>query len=116
MASFDYAMITTATENIEIDDPANCCLLSEDQIKQNYLLVISTTLGITTMINYGPFIIDFDTLGDKVDYTLRRSQYDNRKICRCIENFLNYSGAVVKVEQITIDKAKEYIKNPIDYI
>ena len=62
MASFDYAMITTATENIEIDDPANCCLLSEDQIKQNYLLVISTTLGITTMINYGPFIIDFDTL------------------------------------------------------
>ena len=51
MASFDYAMITTATENIEIDDPANCCLLSEDQIKQNYLLVISTTLGITTMIN-----------------------------------------------------------------
>ena len=66
MASFDYAMITTATENIEIDDPANCCLLSEDQIKQNYLLVISTTLGITTIINYFTLISDFDTLGDKI--------------------------------------------------
>lgn len=104
--NFEYAFLTLASSNIEIEDIGNCCLQSFDALKQEYYLVIKTSLGETQVITYGPIYSDLSTPPATVSYFYQKFQYSQKKICKIIEQFLSgKNGKVTEVKQISEEEA-----------
>ena len=114
---YDYNYLETATNSIDIETPAQCCIQLQNIIGEYYFLVIQTKLGVTSVLEYGPIIPDLDKLPNKLSYTYQQFDCDTRKIDRIITTFLSNKIAIKDdgATIITVDEVKQMIKNPINY-
>lgn len=112
---FEYLQVQTAMSSIEINDIGNFCLQCFSDFGETKILIVKTIDGISEIITYGPVNIDVEELPDFVSYTYQRMEFNQRKIAKIIDKFINDKivTQVLEIEQI---EAKEIIRNLIDYV
>jgi len=112
---FDYNQIITTCATLEILDTGNVFLIGQDTLSQEYYLCIQTILGQTTIIKYGPIIPEITVMPNTCNYTYSRIDYNERKIAKQIESFLNPSNFnLVEARICELDEIKSKIRNFIN--
>ena len=87
--TFEYFYTKTATGQLDIEDIGNCCIQANDDQGLFYYLLIESTLGWTKILEYGPAAPDFDELPKSVTCHFSRIEFDERKIFKRVDEFLN---------------------------
>lgn len=109
---FDYLYSMQATGSLEIEDVGNCAIIATTGLFQEYILIIKTEGGDTQILQYGPQWVEEDMpiLSD-VSCTYSRFQYNQRKIERYIDTWLNSKTIAQQAIAVTIEEAKEHLKD-----
>ena len=112
---FEYMQVVTVGAQLEVDDIGECAVLARDDLGQEYYLLITTRMGQTEVIEYGPCIPDISLLPKSVTYKYSRFDYSEFRIEKVIDKFLN-SNPVTCAEIVDEDTIKNLLKNPIDHL
>lgn len=112
---FEYMQVVTVGAQLEVDDIGECAILARDDLGQEYYLLITTRMGQTETIEYGPCIPDISLLPKSVTYKYNRFDYSEFRIEKVIDKFLN-SNPVTCAEIVDEDTVKNLLKNPIDHL
>lgn len=112
---FEYLQQITAQESIDIDDIGNTAIQCWSNYGETKVLIIKTMDGITEIIEFGPVNTDINELPDKVIYNYQRFEFNQGKIIKIINKFIN-DEIVSQVREVTFTEAKNVIKNLVDYI
>lgn len=112
---FEYLQQITAQESIDIDDIGNTAIQCWSNYGETKVLIIKTMDGITEIIEFGPVNTDINELPDKVIYNYQRFEFNQGKIIKIINKFIN-DEIVSQVREVTFIEAKNVIKNLVDYI
>lgn len=116
-SSFDYKISTVVEKQLEVDSIGECSIIAVDNVGKEYYLIIHTGYGMTQIIEYGPIIPDIEELPNYVSYTYKMIEYDEYKLEKIIDAFLNNSKrAIESAEVISFEQAKESIRNMVDFI
>ena len=114
---FDYLYQMQATGFLEVDDIGNCCISATTMLYTEHIMIVKTEGGRTKIIQYGPRYIDNDLiLPNNVDYTYSEFDFNEGKIKRIIDNWLNSKTLAQQAVLITIEEAIERIKNLVDFL
>ena len=111
--NFEYAFQPRSTADIELDDPYNVCLLGRTMRQEEYYLYISTVLGETQIVQYGPY--EEDKKPRFISYTYSRIPFNEKKICGIIDRFLN-SNDIFQAEEVQLEDIKSCMENLIDKV
>lgn len=106
--TFDYFKVTSVYGQLEIEDPGNCAIKALNDDGEEYYLIIDTTLGSSRIFTYGPCVPDLDQLPKSVNCHFLRIIYNNRKINKVIDDFLNDRFA--KITSAEVVEAPEILK------
>ena len=87
--SFEYLQTIVVNGQLDVDDIGDCGILGRDDQGQEYYLITCTYMGWTEIIEYGPSLPDFELLPKSVTYKYNRIEYDEFKIEKAIDKFLN---------------------------
>lgn len=112
---FEYLQQITAQESIDIDDIGNTTIQCWSNYGETKVLIIKTMDGITEIIEFGPVNTDINELPDRVIYNYQRFEFNQGKIIKIINKFIN-DEIVSQVQEIDFDTAKNVVKNLIDYV
>ena len=105
---FDFYYQEQPTESLDIDDMGNVALVASDVSGIEYYLVIQSELGLTKTIYYGPSIPEeTEVLPQSVSYTYNQFEFNESKIYKLINKFLNTTG--ITTARIT-EKEEIYTK------
>lgn len=111
---FEYMYTMSAQDSIEIEDIGNFCISVTNSVYQEWIMICSTTYGITKYMQAGPFRIDFDELDDRVTYIFQRMDYNQNKLCGIIDKFINDPHKMASQVKIISDSdAKNEIKDMV---
>ena len=86
---FEYFYTQTAVGELQIEDIGDCCIQANNDQGLFYYLLIETNIGWTKILEYGPCAPDFDELPKAVSCNFSRIEFDERKIMKRIDEFLN---------------------------
>lgn len=117
MKTFEYLYETTATGQVDIEDVGNCALAAYNsvQYKKSFILV-KTVEGETRVVISGPHWVELEKPCDEYSFTFQSFQYNQFKIERLIEKFLNGRFFVDQVVVMKIDDALDEIPDVREYI
>lgn len=110
---FEYLRQITAQESIDIDNLGSICLQCFTFYGETKVLIIKTVDGITEVIDYGYINVDVEELPDTVSYNYNRFQFNQQKLIKIIDKFINDKG-IIQVLEISFEEAKNVIKNLVD--
>lgn len=117
MPSFEYFTTVLVNAELEIDDIGNCAIIASNDMGENYCLIIETRLGVTRILNYGPSIIDFDSLPKSVNCSFKRIDYNPTKISKTIREFLNNPyHKITSAKQVGKEEALNVCKDMLNYM
>ena len=88
MPNVKFGVKSSYENEIDIDDIGNVCLEAVDDAFQTYYLVIRTSLGTTTIVEYGPLVPDVGLLPKTTDIRFKRMGYKADAISNIINKFL----------------------------
>jgi hypothetical protein len=108
---FNYFYTQVINATINVDDIGNVCLLARNDLGEEYYLIINTYLGETKILNYGPAQPDLQTLPANIFMSYCKFDYNENKICKIIDKFIN-SNLITYVEETNYDDLKDKIKIP----
>lgn len=108
---FDYFYTQTAVGTIQIEDIGNSILQAINNKNEEYFLIIKTIDGMSHIIEYGPNLIDVNELCSSVIYKYNRIEYNERKLIRIIDSFIN--NAYREITQVTELKDIAQVKSAI---
>lgn len=95
---------------LEIESVGNVCI---EAINENdglfYYLLIKTSLGTTSIFEYGPVIPDIDKLYDNYLVSFNRMQYNEKKLNMFIIKWLN--DRMKKITTANIIEEKVFLDN-----
>lgn len=95
---------------LEIESVGNVCI---EAINENdglfYYLLIKTSLGTTSIFEYGPVIPDIDKLYDNYLVSFNRMQYNEKKLNMFIIKWLN--DRMKKITAANIIEEKVFLDN-----
>ena len=81
MLKFEFDNQYVPQNFIEIENIGNVCI---EAINENdglfYYLLIKTSLGTTSIFEYGPVVPDIDKLFDNYNVSFNREQYNEKKL------------------------------------
>ena len=110
---FEYLQQITAQESIDINDIGNTCIQCFTAYGETKVLIIKTVDGITEVIDYGYINVDVEELPDTVSYNYNRFQFNQQKLIKIINKFIN-DREIIQVLEISFEEAKNVIKNLVD--
>lgn len=113
--TFEYMIVRTVGAQLDVEDIGECCILGRDDLGQEYYLIITTYMGSTDIIEYGPALPDFEVLPKSVKYTFDRIDYSEFKIEKRIDKFLT-AHPITYAEVTTLENIGEFIKAPLNYM
>lgn len=114
---FEYLYQISAMGNIDIEDIGNVCLSATNTLYQEYILIIFTEQGKSKIISYGPRFVDLKIAPSSVSYTYNEIDFKQSKLIRVIEQFLNNPKHMIsQVQEITLEEAKDKIKDLVEYL
>ena len=123
MNSFEYFFTRTSMGELEVEDIGNCTIEASNDDGMFFYLNIQTNMGWTKITEYGPATPDCAELPKSVYCGFSRIEFDSRKICKKIQEFLNsptrnITQAQVVDDYIMFDNCKsilEYIQVPENF-
>ena len=115
---FDYFFTRTAFGQLDIEELGNCCIEASDDKGQFYYLIIDTKLGWTRIFEYGPCLPDFNELPKSVSCTFDREEYNEKKLSKRINMFLNNPKAEITQARVLEDESEAFdnLKDIIAYM
>ena len=115
MHTFDYYYVATAMGQLEIEDIGNCAIQTCTDMGACYYMVITTNLGTTRFVQYGPIVPDIGVLPDKVEVLYKSMNWDSRKLAKEIDKFIR-TGAITQAVLIDRIEALDMCKDVARYL
>ena len=115
--TFDYLERVVVEGQLDVEDIGQCIIVANNDFAEEWYLVITTELGWTQMLDYGPHVPDLDLLHPNFQIKYSRIEYNQGKIERAIDKFLNDPKRMISQARV-VDLAEVYdnFVNPIDKV
>ena len=102
--TFEYLQRVVVDAELNVDDIGQCVILGRNDIGEESYLIIRTEMGWTEQISIGPVCPDIDILPFNVAILYSRFEYNQGKIERAIDKFLNDPKKMIsQAEVVTFD-------------
>ena len=112
---FDYLQRIVVEGQLDVENIGDCVIVANNDLGREYYLVIKTLLGWTEILDYGPYTPDFIMLHNEYSVKYSRIEYNETKIEKVIERFLNDPKRMITQAKIsTLEEVREFLVNPID--
>ena len=106
----DYAVEKTFTQTLEIDDQGNTCIKATGLVKDvgpaDFYMFIKTIAGAVTTLTVGPVTPDFALLVNNFKVEAKQFKYNEKRIKKEINNFLN-GNCVEEAYEISTEEGLE---------
>ena len=113
--TFEYLQRVVVEGELEVDNIGDCVLQANDDLGNEYYLIVKTLLGTTEIIEYGPLVPDLSILPANYNIKYSRAEYNQGKIERAIDKFLNDGKrSITQAKVVTLEDITEFLVNPID--
>lgn len=117
MMTFDYLQRVVVDAQLNVEDIGQCVILGRNDIGEENYLIIRTEMGYTEQITIGPVCPDVDLLPFNVSILYSRYEFNQGKIERAIDKFLNDPKKLIsQAEVTTFDAIYPYIWQSISKI
>lgn len=116
MTSYPYLYTTEATGQLDINDRGNCCISVMDNLYRESILVVKTDLGQTKVLQWGPMLVDSDTPSAKMSCTYQHFDYDDYKIDKIIDKFLNGVTLCSQAQEITLEEGLGRMRDLVTFL
>ena len=113
--TFEYLQRVVIDGTLEVDNIGDCVIQGNNDLGEFFYLIITTELGWTEILDYGPCVPDLELLS--ANYTIRyqRIEYNQGKLERIIDKFLNDPKRMItQAKTVFLDDILEDLVNPID--
>ena len=112
---FEYLQRIVVEGQLDVDNIGDCVLQGNSDVGEEYYLVIKTCLGTTEVIEYGPYVPDLSILPPNYQVKYSRFDYNQGKLEKIIDKFLNDSKKMITQAKITtLEEIREFLVNPVD--
>ena len=120
----DYSATKTFTETVQIDDPGRCAIHGAGTFRDgkitfdgDYYMVVSTLLGQTTFIKWGPLVPDINKLPNTFKLEVKTSPYKEATIEKELKNFINDGFKNIQMaEELDIEDALLLLPQMSNYL
>ncbi len=117
MRTYEYLYEVKATGFLEIENIGECALIANNDFLQEQVLIITTALGKTKILRYGPVFIDNAQPPISVSYTFDEIDYNEYKIDKAIEKFINDAKfRATQVKVVDIEEALDIITDLKEFL
>ena len=100
-------------DSIDVDNIGNVTLKCNNDLAEEYYLIILTTLGETCTYQFGPLNADFNTPGPYFSFNKQTFEYSERAINKMIDKFINREG-ITQVMEIDMHDAIDRLDGVIE--
>lgn len=115
--TFEYLQRVVVESELEVDNIGQCVIQANNDIAEEFYLIIKTELGWTEVLEYGPIIPDLPLLQTNYQIKYSRFEYNETKIERIIDKFLNEPKRIITQAKITsLEEIREFLINPVDKV
>ena len=102
--TFEYLQRVVVDAELNVDDIGQCVILGRNDIGEESYLIIRTEMGWTEQISIGPVCPDIEILPFNVAILYSRFEYNQGKIERAIDKFLNDPKKMIsQADVVTFD-------------
>lgn len=98
--TFDYLERVIVEGQLDVENIGQCIIEGNNDIGEFWYLFIKTELGWSEIIDYGPHLPDFDLLHPNFQIKYSRIEYNEGKIERTIDKFLNDPKRVISQARV----------------
>lgn len=114
-ANFDYDFHLTPMDSFDVEDIGNCCISASNDVGEFYFFISRTVLGITRIMEYGPFKDGSFPL--HAEWFFDQFDYNEKKLYNRIDKFLNNRNRVItQVSEEKYEDVKDKIINFMEYL
>lgn len=115
---FDYLERVVVEGQLDVDNIGQCIIQANNDMAEEWYLFIKTELGWTEIIDCGPVVPDLDLLHPNFQIKYSRIEYNEGKLERIIDKFLNDPKRLISQAKVVedIDTIRDNIINPIDKV
>lgn len=115
--TFDYLERVVVEGQLDVENIGDCVIRANNDLAEEFYLVIKTELGWTEILDYGPIVPDLPILPMNYQIKYSKIEYNQGKIERAIDKFLNDAKRGITQAAVTsIDAVREFLVNPIDKV
>lgn len=115
--TFEYMQRVIVDATLEIDNIGDCVIVANNDLSEEYYLIIRTIFGTSEVLEYGPFVPDLSILPPTYRITYQRMDYNFGKLERIIDKFLNDTKrGITQARVTTLDEIKDCLVNPINLL
>ena len=115
--TFDYLQRVVVESQLEVDNIGECVLRANNDVAEEFYLIIKTELGWTEVLEYGPCVPDLDLLQMNYQITYNKFEFNQGKIERIIDKFLNNPKRVItQAAVVELEDIYDFLVNPIDKV
>lgn len=115
--TFDYLERVVVDGQLEVDNIGDCIIQANNDLGEEFYLIIKTELGWTEMIEYGPCVPDLSLLQMNYQITYNRFEYNQGKIERSIDKFLNNpKRSITQAKLVELSDIYGALINPVDKV
>ena len=115
---FEYKATATFERSIDIENIAQCALELVDMKGSLCYLIVTTSLGVTRVLEHGPIVEYTDDISEKAVTKVSKFDYSSEKIQKLISIFINANKLATAgtefVIEIPIEKALKSCVNLIE--
>ena len=102
--TFEYLQRVVVDAELNVDDIGQCVILGRNDIGEESYLIIRTEMGWTEQISIGPVCPNIEILPFNVAILYSRFEYNQGKIERAIDKFLNDPKKMIsQADVVTFD-------------
>lgn len=120
MHKFGYSQETIFSKELDVDELGQVALEARDSDSMFYYLVIRTSLGQSSILEYGPIVPDIAILPDVTEIKFQRIDFNELKIKQIIKKFLmarnKGKNKIEDVIQIDVNDALSRGINILEYM
>lgn len=120
---FQYNGEVLYNKELILDDAGNTCLQAIDSVQRCFYLYIRTSLGESTVLEFGPLYSEDELLPEEYTIHFKRIEYSDNAIRKIISDFLrpkkfvgNKKVSIEEVNEIDFDEALSYGIDPFKYL
>jgi hypothetical protein len=99
--TFEYLQRVVVDAELSVDDIGQCVILGRNDIGEENYLIIRTEMGWTEQIVVGPVCPDIEILPFNVSIYYTRFEFNQGKIERAIDKFLNDPKKMISQAEVT---------------
>lgn len=115
--TFDYLMRTVVEGQLDVDDIGSNVILGRNDFGEEHYLITRTDMGYTEMIVFGPVTPDIDILSNNVNMSYQRFDFNQGKIERLIDKFLNDTKkCITQASVVEYEDIRDFIKESLNKI